>query len=231
MQRQNGGGVGDGEGHRPLWRQTTAESSANDESRMPGAGRERRAAPGGPPPRFVIASVASVPLSSGLEELDGIAVGIFDLDLFAPGTALHLVPKAMSGFFQRLNERREIADPQHDPVRSARLLLLTVRQRPGARGLWAAQQNLRVAERHTRERGQLLVLERETKIVRIERNGASHVLHLIADAVHVLHERMGRTALLRGCVGCWCRRHVVSSSTSRNELTCLANPALERDRC
>ena len=69
-------------------------------------------------------------LSRRLEQLDRIAVGILDLDLFAARTRLQVVPKMEAGFLQGLDERWKIVDPKHDTVPSARFLLLAVRHRP-----------------------------------------------------------------------------------------------------
>jgi hypothetical protein len=56
--------------------------------------------------------------------------------------------------------------------------------------LWSVEQQLRVAERDAGECGQLLVLERETKMRRVERDRASHIFDLVSDAVHALNERV-----------------------------------------
>jgi hypothetical protein len=92
-------------------------------------------------------------LSGWLEQLDGIAIGILDLDLLAARTGLHVVPDVEAGLLQGLDECWQIRHPKHDTIPSAGFLLLTVRHRPGSRGLWAAQQNLRVAERDAGKRG------------------------------------------------------------------------------
>jgi hypothetical protein len=52
------------------------------------------------PPDFLN---ARVPLLSGLEQLNGIAVGIFYLYLLATGTNFHFVPEMKSRFFHRLD--------------------------------------------------------------------------------------------------------------------------------
>ena len=136
--------------------------------------------------RRALASVAK--LSRRLEQLDGVAVGILDLDLLAARSRLHVVPKMEAGLLQGLDERRKIVDPKHDAVPSAGFLLLAVRHRPRSRRLWAAEQNLRVAERDAGERGKLLVFEREAEMRRVERDRASDVFDLISDAVHALDE-------------------------------------------
>src|SRR6185436_19473127 len=92
-----------------------------------------------------------------LEQLDRVAVGIFDLDLSPARPGQHLVPKAEAGFFQSFHALGKIVDPEHDPVPTAGRLFPAVRHRPGAGRLWPAQQDVHVAERYARERRQLLV--------------------------------------------------------------------------
>jgi hypothetical protein len=48
------------------------------------------------------------PLSGGLEQLDGVAIGILQQDLLAAGTNLHLVAKVEPVFLQFLDSRRQI---------------------------------------------------------------------------------------------------------------------------
>src|SRR5678816_41592 len=117
-----------------------------------------------------------------------------------------------AGFLQRLDERGKVVDPKHDTVPSSGLLRLTVRHRPRSGCLWAAEQNLRVAERDAGEGGKLLMFEREAEVGRVERDGASHVFDLISDAMHTLHERMRCAPLLSSRVGFLSRgRHLFIS--------------------
>src|SRR5262245_19034344 len=51
-------------------------------------------------------------LTSRFEQLDGLAIGILDLDLTAGWARLHLVSKARAHVFLRHDARREIGDPQ-----------------------------------------------------------------------------------------------------------------------
>src|SRR5690242_13394239 len=118
--------------------------------------------------------------ASRLEQFDWIPVGVLDLDLATTGAAFHLVTKLKSCLLQFSEEGGKIGDLQHDAIPSARLLLLSVRHWPRARCAGTAQQNLCVAERDVRERGKLLVFEREPEVLRIEHGRASHILHLIA---------------------------------------------------
>src|SRR5437867_386862 len=61
-------------------------------------------------------------LLSWLEELDWIAVGIFDLDLSAEGTSLHLIAKLPPRVLQRVDLGRQIRHAQDHSIPSARLL-------------------------------------------------------------------------------------------------------------
>lgn len=45
-------------------------------------------------------------LSRGLEQLDGVAIGILDLDLLAARPRLHVIPKMEAGFLQSARTRR-----------------------------------------------------------------------------------------------------------------------------
>ena len=127
-------------------------------------------------------------VASRLEELDGISVRILDLDLAPRGTALHLVAKAQSDLLQLRDEAGKIGHLQHHPIPAARLLRLSVRERPRAGCARAAEQKLRVAQRDIRKRRELLVSEREPEVLRIERHRASDVLHLIAGPMKSLDE-------------------------------------------
>jgi hypothetical protein len=48
---------------------------------------------------------------------------------------------------------------------------------------------VRVSQRDGRERWELLMLERKTEVLGIERHSARDVLRLIADSMHLLDER------------------------------------------
>jgi hypothetical protein len=66
-------------------------------------------------------------LPSRLEQLDRIAVGIFDLCLLAAWTNLDLIAEMNSRIREHLNERREILDLQNHAIPPARFLLPPVR--------------------------------------------------------------------------------------------------------
>jgi hypothetical protein len=127
--------------------------------------------------------------AGGLEQLDGIPVGILYLDLSTARTRFHLVAKAQSGLLlQFSDEAWKISDLQHHPVPAARLLLLSVRHRPRTRRARTAEQDLRAAKRDVPERRQVLVFEREPEVLRVKRHRARHILHLVPHTVDALHE-------------------------------------------
>src|SRR5580765_863761 len=86
----------------------------------------------------------------------------------------------------------KIGDFQHDAVPPAGLLLTSVRHGPRPRGAGTAQENLRVTKHDVRERGELLMFEREPEVLRVEHARASHIRHLIANAMNRLDECMWR---------------------------------------
>ena len=104
------------------------------------------------------------------EQLDGVSVRIFDLDLSTSGSSLDLIPKMDSGSLQRGDGRWQIGYAKHDAVPSAGFLPLPIRHRPRSRRLWPAEEHLRITKRHAGERGKLLVFEREAQMCRVERD-------------------------------------------------------------
>jgi hypothetical protein len=123
-----------------------------------------------------------------LEQLDGVAVGIVDLDLFSAGPRFHVVSETETGGFQGLDQRREILDAKHDSIPTAGLLLLSIGHRPRSGCVRAAEQQVRVTERNARKRGKLLMHEREAQVRRIKRNRASDVSYLVSDPMHTEDE-------------------------------------------
>ena len=85
-------------------------------------------------------------LSSRLEQLDRVPVGILDLDLLAAGSRLHVVPEMQTGFPQDINERRKILYPKNHTVPTARFLPLPVWHWPRSGGLRTAEQDLHIAK-------------------------------------------------------------------------------------
>src|SRR5688572_3820675 len=124
------------------------------------------------------------------KQLDRVAIRVFNLNLTSAWTAFHLVAKANADALEHGDTAQEVRDFQHDAVPAARLLTLTVRQRPGARRSRSTQQDLGISERHTGECRQLLVLHFETEILDVEAHGASNILHMVADAVDTRDERL-----------------------------------------
>jgi hypothetical protein len=69
------------------------------------------------PSPFQVSHVMRTPdLLRGLEQLDWIAIRIFDVDLPAAGTDFHVIAKMNPGRFQRAGERREICHAEDDAV-------------------------------------------------------------------------------------------------------------------
>src|SRR4029078_2128387 len=154
------------------------------------------------------------------EQLDGISVGILDLDLPPAGPGLHLVAKVHVSALQRLDECGKIGDAKHDPIPSAGCLLLAIRHGPGARRLRPAEQDVRIAQRHVAERRKLLVFEPEAQMGRIERHRAGDVFDLISDAVNTPHEGVVAAALRLSGPGRVGRTGHLFLSSSCRTLTC-----------
>src|SRR6267142_2180712 len=74
-----------------------------------------------------------VRLASRFEQLDRIAVGIFQLDLFAARAYFNLIAKMKPSLLQRFNPRRKIGNLEDHPVPAAGLLLATIWHWPGTR--------------------------------------------------------------------------------------------------
>src|SRR5688500_11654548 len=108
-----------------------------------------------------------------LEELDRIAVGIFQLDLPAARPDLHLVAETEARFLQRPDLRREVRDLQHYPIPATGFLLPPIGQRTRSRRPRPAQQDLEIADRDARECRQLLRFQLEAELPGIEGDGAA----------------------------------------------------------
>src|SRR5262245_41126477 len=135
-------------------------------------------------PRSAAAGLVRRPALPGrLEQLDGVAVGILQLNLFAAGTLLDLVAEAETGLLHRLDERRQVIDFEDDPVPPARLLLAAVRQWPRPRTLRAAEPE---GEAPVRDGGEgwsrrIPRVQFEAQVLRVELHRLVHVLDLIPD--------------------------------------------------
>jgi hypothetical protein len=99
--------------------------------------------------------------ASRLKQFDRIAVWILYLDLATTGTGFHLVAKMKSRLLQFSDEAWKIGNLQQHAIPPARLLRLSAGHWPRARCTWTAEQNLCVTERDARERGEVLLFERE----------------------------------------------------------------------
>jgi len=127
-------------------------------------------------------------------QFDGVSVGIFDLDLSAGGTDFDVIAEAQSSLLHGRDARGKIDHVQDDAIPTARLLADSIGQRARTGSAGAAEQQCRVAERQSRELWKVLMLELETEMMRIKRDGSRDVGHLVANPVNVLHEltRRGR---------------------------------------
>src|SRR5262249_41775165 len=105
--------------------------------------------------------------------------------------------------FQLSDQRRKIRDGQNDAVPSARLLTLTVRHRARAGRTGTAEQDLDVAKGDTGKSRQLLVLEPEPEVLRIECYRARDILGLVANAMKAFYECV--SVYVMSC----CLNHVV----------------------
>ena len=72
-------------------------------------------------------------MASRLEQLNRIAVGIFNLNLFAARAYLHFISKTQTRLFQVSNARRQILHLKKHTVPSAGLLLTAIGHWSGPR--------------------------------------------------------------------------------------------------
>src|SRR5687767_3562074 len=114
-------------------------------------------------------------------QLDRIAVGIFDQDLFAARTRLCLVSKAHASLLEGGDLTGEIVHGEHDTIPTARLLPSAVghRSRSGAAG--AAQDEAKVSAADIGESGAALHPGLEREPLGVEGDGSFDVAHLVAD--------------------------------------------------
>src|SRR5215831_12774388 len=89
-------------------------------------------------------------------ELDGIAIGILDLDLLAAGTDLDLVPESGSCLPERRHRGPQAFDIQHDPVPATGLLAAPVGHRPRSGAFRPTQKEVKVAATHGCDRSSLV---------------------------------------------------------------------------
>jgi len=74
-------------------------------------------------------SLLSPRLFSGLEQLEGIPIGIEQLDLLAARSDFHLISKLKPLRFQLLDARWKIGDTKHHAIPSSCFLTVAVRHR------------------------------------------------------------------------------------------------------
>ena len=111
------------------------------------------------------------------------------MNLLAAGTDLHRITKVESGLLERLDACRQIGHAKDDSVPSPWFLPPAVGHVAGSGGARAAEEEIRAVERHAREGGQLLMLQLEAELSRVEVDRAAHIADLIPDAVKGAHER------------------------------------------
>src|SRR5688572_18936553 len=142
-------------------------------------------------------------LAGRLEQLDRIAVRVFQLDLPAARPFFQLVAQTQAALLDLSDDLRQLLDAKDYAVPAAGLLAAAIRQRPRARCTGTAQQQMQAAERHVGKRRELLMLQLETQLLDVKRHGTRDVRHLIADAVKFcLLQHVARTCRSReGFVG------------------------------
>src|SRR5262245_49957358 len=87
-------------------------------------------------------------LSSSLEQLNRVSVGILNLNLLPARTDFHLISKTDPCLLQDVNARRKIGHAQNDAVPATGVLATAVGHRSRPRGAGPAQQNLERSKRH-----------------------------------------------------------------------------------
>src|SRR6185295_12382345 len=113
-------------------------------------------------------------------QLDGIPVGIFELDLPAAGTREDLVPKPDARGLERGHGGIETVDVEDDPVRSPGFLPAAVGQRLRAGALRAAQKEMKIPAGDGRDRARPL-RQLEADRSGVEGDGSIQILDQIAD--------------------------------------------------
>jgi len=81
-------------------------------------------------------------MASRFEQLNRIAVGIFNLNLFAARADFHFISKTHACIFQVGNAHRQISYLKNHAVPSTRLLLTAIRHCPRSRSAGTAQDQL-----------------------------------------------------------------------------------------
>lgn len=125
------------------------------------------------------AAPRSVRALCGFEQLNRIAVGVCQLNLFARRTRFHLVAELHPGFLKSFNARGKVPDTQDDPIPSARLLAFSARHWAGAGRARTTQKDVERTERYSCKRGKLLVLKFKAELLCVESDGARDVFRLV----------------------------------------------------
>lgn len=106
---------------------------------------ERLPTPGGGPHWAFTTPDPDPSTAGGLEQLNRIAVGIFNLNLSSAGAHLHFISEAQTRLSQAGNERRQVPHLKKHTVPSAGLLFTAIGHGAGARGPGTAQNQLEAA--------------------------------------------------------------------------------------
>jgi len=121
--------------------------------------------------------------SRWLEQLDRISIRIFELNLPPAGSNLHLISEGRAVSPKVGDMSRQVRHAEYDAIPPAGLLLPPIGQRPRPGRTRPTENELEGAERDLTERGQMLKVEIETEVTRVELDRARDVAHLVADAV------------------------------------------------
>lgn len=138
---------------------------------------------------------------SGFEEFDGVAVGVFDLDLLAAGAGDEGGAEVDALVLEFGDAGEQLVDLEDDAVAAAGFLGAAVQQRARARGTGAAEDELEIGDGNLAEGGQVLHVEVEAEGLGVEGNGALDVFDLVADAPEGLDEGWGGHVAC--CWRCW----------------------------
>src|SRR5690606_12587367 len=120
-------------------------------------------------------------LGGRLVKLDGVAIGIFDLNLLTPGTYLHVVSKSDSRGLQGSHAASDAVDVEHDAVPAPWFLSSAVGHGPGTRATRSTQQQVEVAARNGRKNIAGSLGQLKTEMLGVKRDGTLDVVHVIAN--------------------------------------------------
>jgi len=85
-------------------------------------------------------------MASWLEQLNRIAVRIFNLNLFAAGPNLHVISQTQTRLLEVSNQGTQILHMKKHTIPSAGFLSTAIGHRPGARGSGTAQNQLEAVD-------------------------------------------------------------------------------------